>query len=314
MTAHLDHPAFVVRKLLDDRTVELEFRGGVLDPYFESARIEFATGETRPPRATIAKLNARAKPFKRVVARLSRPAPAIEPGVIARWAFRGRGGRPTVHEGRLYAPACDDLAGAAAALSALDVLRRRTSAPPVGVLLTRAEEVGFLGAIAACKLGTIPAGARLLCLENSRSFPESPIGGGPILRVGDKMSVFSTRLTNRLGLLLAEYQSRRPRFKAQRRLMPGGTCEATAFCAYGHEATCLCLPLGNYHNMVDIDGVKAGRRPARVGPEYISVADYHGLVELLVHLVSAIDVGQVPDIKKGMETRLRNNGAVLGVR
>jgi endoglucanase len=96
--------------------------------------------------------------------------------------------------------------------------------------------------------------------------------------------------------------------------MPGGTCEATAFCAYGHEATCLCLPLGNYHNMVDIDGVKAGRRPARVGPEYISVADYHGLVELLVHLVSAIDVGQVPDIKKGMETRLRNNGAVLGVR
>ena len=41
--------------------------------------------------------------------------------------------------------------------------------------------------------------------------------------------------------------------------MPGGACEATAFSAYGYESTCLCLPLGNYHNMHDID-VVAGRR------------------------------------------------------
>ena len=63
--------------------------------------------------------------------------------------------------------------------------------------------------------------------------------------------------------------------------MPGGTCEASTFSAYGYESTCLCLPMGNYHNMVDIDGVLAGARPARVGSEYISVEDFHGLVELL---------------------------------
>ena len=219
-----------------------------------------------------------------------------------------------MYEGRLYAPACDDLAGVAAALSALDVLRRGSVGPPAGVLLTRAEEVGFLGAIAACKLGTIPTGARLVCLENSRSFSESPIGAGPILRVGDKASVFSPGLTNRLGLMLAAYKQRRPRFKAQRRLMPGGTCEATAFAAYGHEATCLCLPLGNYHNMVDIDGVVAGKRPARVGPEIIAIADYHGLVELLFHFGSEIDSARVMDAKDRMDARLRDHGGVLGLR
>src|SRR5688572_15903009 len=35
ITAHLDHPAFVVRSIIDSRTIELEFRGGVNDPYFE---------------------------------------------------------------------------------------------------------------------------------------------------------------------------------------------------------------------------------------------------------------------------------------
>jgi hypothetical protein len=41
--------------------------------------------------------------------------------------------------------------------------------------------------------------------------------------------------------------------------------------------------------MVDIDGVLAGKRPARVGPEHISMADYHGLVELLVHFTTKLD-------------------------
>ncbi|HRP62658.1 MAG TPA: hypothetical protein PK400_05135 [Phycisphaerales bacterium] len=40
ITAHLDHPAFVVRRLIDANTVELEFRGGVHDPYFKRAAID----------------------------------------------------------------------------------------------------------------------------------------------------------------------------------------------------------------------------------------------------------------------------------
>src|SRR5215475_4018256 len=66
--------------------------------------------------------------------------------------------------------------------------------------------------------------------------------------------------------------------------MAGGACEATVFCAYGYEATCLCLPLGNYHNMADLAAVQAGKnngRP-RVAREFISISDFDGLVDLLV--------------------------------
>ena len=308
-TAHMDHPAFVVRRVVDEREVELEFRGGVLDPYFVDAKIEIFDGDGAAHRAAVTRFDPAAKPFKRVVCRLRGPA-SVEPGHLGRWGFNTRGRTPTVTGGRLYAPACDDLAGVAAALSALDVLRRRRGAAHVGVLLTRAEEVGFLGAIAACKKGTVPRRSRLICLENSRSFPESPIDAGPILRVGDKQSVFSPRLTNHLGALMDEYLDKHPGFKAQRKLMPGGTCEATTFTAYGYEATCVCLPLGNYHNMTDIDGVLAGKRPAKVGPEYISLADYHGMVELLVWFAERLDSGG-RSILDRMEDLYRKRGRLV---
>ena len=310
ITAHLDHPAFVVRRCLDERTVELEFRGGVHDPYFKDAVIEIFDGAGMRHRAAVTRLDPHARPFKRVVASLRKPAP-VSRGDVGRWALRGRGAKPTIAGNHLYAPACDDLAGVAAALCTLDVLRTHRGGSRVGVLLTRAEEVGFLGAIAACKSRTVPRQARLICLENSRSYPESPIDAGPILRVGDKLSVFSPALTNRLSLMLTEYQRDNPRFKAQRKLMSGGTCEASTFSAYGYESTCLCLPMGNYHNMVDIDGVLAGARPARTGPEYISMADFHGLVELLVYFTQRLDSPRTRGITDLMEGYYRRHGRIL---
>ena len=112
--------------------------------------------------------------------------------------------------------------------------------------------------IGAARAGFVPKGARLVCLENSRSFPhDSPIGAGPIVRVGDRLSVFTPELTNRIGDLAAAYAKENPAFRFQRKLMPGGACEATAFASFGIASTCVCLPLGNYHNMEDIDGVAA---------------------------------------------------------
>ena len=132
-----------------------------------------------------------------------------------------------------------------------------------------AEEVGFVGAIGAATNGLVPKNARLVCLENSRSFPESPIHDGPIVRVGDRMTVFSPDLTNDISTLMTAHAAATPSFKWQRKLMAGGACEATAFSAFGFQSTCLCLPLGNYHNMQAIDDVVAGQRPAKVGPEFI---------------------------------------------
>src|SRR5436190_10679354 len=182
ITAHLDHPAFVVHSIMGDDVLELEFRGGVHDPYFENASIDVFDARDHPHRATITALDSTAKPFKRVKAWLSTPSNAIAAGDIARWAFENEQPLPRIENGLLYTQACDDLAAVAAALSALDAIRSRKGFEHVGVLLTRAEEIGFIGAIAACKLKSVSKQARLLCLENSRSFAESPIGGGPIVR------------------------------------------------------------------------------------------------------------------------------------
>ena len=311
ITAHLDHPAFVVRPTSDDGTIELEFRGGVNDPYFENAAIEIIDSRDRAHRAKIISLEPAAKPFKRVTARLAKPTSAIQTGDVGRWVFANRSKLPNVKNGLLYTHACDDLAAVAAALSTLDVLRKHKDASHVGVLFTRAEEIGFIGAIAACKHRSVPKRARLICLENSRSFAESPISGGPIVRVGDKMSVFGPSLTNRISMIMMEHQKTHPDFKWQRTLMPGGTCEATTFTTYGYESTCLCLPLGNYHNMTDIDAVAAGKRPAKVGPEYISIEDYHGLIEMLIVCATQLDSAKVPSLHDRMEQLYADHSDLL---
>jgi endoglucanase len=141
----------------------------------------------------------------------------------------------------------------------------------------------------------MPAGSRVLALENSRSFDDSPIGGGPIVRVGDRMSVFSPSLTGAVAKRaeeisggpatpMASQKVTDRSWKWQRKLMAGGACEATVFCGFGYEATCLCLPLGNYHNMTDLAAVQARKNTTkpRVGREFISIADFDGLVDLLV--------------------------------
>jgi len=123
--------------------------------------------------------------------------------------------------------------------------------------------------------------------------------------------VFGPELTNRIGAIMEEHAKKNPSFKWQRRLMPGGTCEATTFSAYGYTSTCLCLPLGNYHNMQDIDGVAKGKRPAKVGPEYISVDDYHGLIEMLIVVASKLDDADVKDLQARMEELLDERRYVL---
>jgi endoglucanase len=308
ITAHLDHPAFVVRRQIDEQHLEMEFRGGVNDKYFVGANVEVFDNEDNGYAGTIQSLKARAKPFKRVVVKLKRPVVGILfKGDVARWRL----GRPVVKNGLLHAPACDDLGGVAAAISALSVIKGMRGLGHVCVLLTLAEEIGLVGAIAAAKHGTIQKSSRLLCLETSRSFPESPIGDGPILRVGDRTSVFAPELTNSIAEIMNMYQAVHKKFKWQRKLMPGGTCESTAFCEFGFLSTCLCLPLGNYHNMHDIDGVIHKKKVAKIAPEIISVDDFHGLVKMLTVICRHLDKRKSSILMRGLETRFRQHEKLL---
>lgn len=287
ITAHMDHPGFVLKDDLGRGRYAYEFRGGVLDAYFVDSRVHLFGEDGR--RAGRVESLERSGRDRHGVIQVARSGPPVRAGDLGRWAFPAA--QLGIRSGRLHAPACDDLAGVAAALTALDRLRNVDGAGHVGVLLTRAEEVGFVGAIAAATDGTIAQDTRLICVEMSRSFAESPIGAGPIVRVGDATSVFSPWLTGVMTAAARDLAARSSGFEFQRKLMAGGSCEATAFSAYGYESTCLCLALGNYHNMGDLSGVEAGTSTALVAPEVISIDDYRGLVKLLVRSVGLVEAG-----------------------
>ncbi|MEM1213336.1 MAG: hypothetical protein AAGI68_13690 [Planctomycetota bacterium] len=295
ITAHLDHPAFVATQLEDDgKTLHTHFRGGVHNEYFVGTQVRHAPSGAV---GTITDLEP-AKPDKRVTILFRKPVTA-HPGDVLTWHLP----QSTIKKNQLHAPACDDLAAVAAALSTFDLLRKDYPAsagghpPDVRLLFTRAEEVGFIGALAAARARSIPRKARLLCLENSKAFPESPLGAGPIVRVGDRTSVFTPHLTDAVARVAAQLAEDDPVFQWQRKLMPGGTCEATAFNAFGYAATCLCLPLANYHNMAPLEVTPASaskptdtvrgsakQKPApqaTIAPESIHLDDYHGLIRLL---------------------------------
>jgi endoglucanase len=290
ITAHLDHPAFVVERIIGPGTLLATFRGGVRECYFREAPVEVismagaegAAGVSAARAAGTVTQHAMKEPFPECLIELHAESEAFMPGDIARWALPA----PRIDGDIFSAPACDDLSAVAAALAVMDRLRGNAEARHVRLLFTRAEEVGFLGAIAACKERTMPIDSRVIALENSRSFAESPIGGGPVVRVGDRLSVFHPGLTGAVGKVAERLADQRgDAFRWQRRLMPGGACEASVFQAYGYEATCVCLPLGNYHNMADLERVQAGDAgaiaAARVAPEFISVSDYLNMIALL---------------------------------
>lgn len=302
-TAHLDHPAFVVTGC-DGKRVTAEFRGGVRDDYFVGSKVRHYLGNSSckaSPPGTIRELRlAEGRGFKTVTVEFKRAVEAL-PGDVMTWDV----GPSQVKGGHLHAPACDDLAAAAAMFAAFgELLKIRSKPPDVRLLCTRAEEVGFIGALAACRSGIIPRGARLIALENSKSFAESPLGGGPIVRVGDRTSTFDPQLTYDVGLVAQALAAEDATFNWQRKLMAGGTCEASAYQALGHTATCVCLPLGNYHNM--------NEDRQTVEREFIHLDDFHGLVQLLIALGRTLDnpATAIP-LTARLDQLFRDHGSLL---
>ena len=308
-TAHMDHPAFVVDRVIGPATLELTFRGGVMDDYFPDARVVLHAADGATLGGVITGRGDQTTPDKSWMCDLDSETDAITVGDFATWELPAAeiveevfpGANPTQESGEvLYTNACDDLAALVAALVALDrIAAKRAAGEAVHdtrVLLTRAEEIGFIGAIGASRDGFMPTGARIIALENSRSFDDSPIGGGPIVRVGDRVSVFSPSLTGAVAkvaeriaggpstVTASQKLSDKPTWRWQRKLMAGGACEASVYCHYGYEATCVCLPLGNYHNMAGLTEAQAGTNTTQpqVGREHIAIRDFDGMVDLLV--------------------------------
>jgi len=290
LAAHMDHPGFRARRCArgrDGYRIDASFLGGVRPEYFAGARARFfAAGADGHVPDDVGNVPARVVSVRpdrrsgelRVV--LSARAP-VPPGAFGTWdlpPFRRDAARPDV----LVTRAADDLAGVTAILALFDAVERIDPQRRVDVrgCFTRAEEVGFVGALAVARSGRLPRDARIVAIEASKALPHAPQGGGPILRVGDRTSIFDDGLTRwiaRVGTALAGPKG--TRFAWQRRLMDGGTCESTAYQLYGYRCAAMCLPLGNYHNMRDGNGAP------RIAAETIRLSDLVGLVRFFEGMV-----------------------------
>ncbi|MBK9118753.1 MAG: hypothetical protein IPM18_04010 [Phycisphaerales bacterium] len=285
--AHTDHPGFVALEMIGHGRVRAVFRGGVRPEYFPGARVRFWDGQEwrrgRIEKLKLKQANRRGWPavVEEAEIRVSGEVPPNAPGM---WDLP----EPVLRGDRVVARGCDDVAGVAALVLLLKQLSRRRAAGEVHVLFTRAEEVGFIGAIAAAKAGTIPRAVPVISVETSSALAGAELGGGPILRVGDRSSIFTPRLTAFCERVAAGLAKQKKDFRVQRKLMDGGTCEAYPFIALGYEATGICVALGNYHNM-DVSRKK-------IGSEYISLRDWQRMVVLFEALVCDPDG---PDAEDG---------------
>jgi len=270
-TAHMDHPGCMADEMVDARTLRAYFRGGVYASFVRGAKVVFFVGDREIP-GVVQELSFdgadRDQVPTAVTVRVNEPVPKGSPGMFDQGAGRIVGKR-------FLSRVCDDLAGAAAALTMLDELHKHPPKSTVAVLLTRAEEEGFIGAIAASQHPTlIKKSDRLVAIECSAMQPYAPQGGGAIIRVGDRTSVFNSSLTYFLTTQAEALAKVDKKFKHQRALMPGGTCEATVYDLYGFLASSICVPLGNYHNM--------DKQKGKIGPEYIDLSDWISMAKLFV--------------------------------
>ncbi len=196
---------------------------------------------------------------------------------------------PAFHiaHGKLHAAAIDDVLGTVVMLATLADISRRKLRTHVWCAFTRAEEVGFHGALALIRSRKIPRNALVVSIEMSKERPWARVGQGPIVRVGDHATIFDASATAFLLHAAKRCREQESTFRAQRCLMDGGSCEATAFVGFGYRAGGLCLPLGNYHNI---------GKNLRPRAEYVSVNDLEQLVKLTVAAATEWRNAEVPNI------------------
>lgn len=276
--AHMDHPGFHGTEWIDAEHLAFKWHGGSPTAHLEGAKVWLSDRDGFCGEGHIEKVE------------LNTSGRAISQGIIkvkdltrtekATDVFGGFSFRKThwLEGDLLYTKAADDLIGVFAILETAIALKKSKKKMPFLGLLTRAEEVGFIGTIAHLELGWYRSAKRPLLavsLETSRTLPGAEIGKGPVVRLGDKKSVFHPGCSH----VFSELANRALAGKHQRRIMDGGTCEGTAATAYGIPTIAISVPLGNYHNQSFEGGPDAAplNGPA---PEFVSISDIEGLCKL----------------------------------
>jgi len=195
-----------------------------------------------------------------------------------------------IRDRQIHSRACDDLLGCAEIICVFRELEEKAANAHCIGLFTRAEEVGFVGAIKLAQAGILPLNLTILSLETSTPRGTAEIGRGPIVRVGDRISSFDGSATARLLSTAQEEE-----IPVQRCLLDGGTCEATAYQLYGYTCAAASLALGNYHNVTP---------EGAIAPEYVAIDDFVGMVRLCVATVLR---GKAHEPQRALRKKLEEN-------
>jgi putative aminopeptidase FrvX len=320
--AHMDHPGFHGTRFRSPTELEVTWHGGSPVAHCEGAGVWVAS--TSSPETTHGtffevKLAPHGKAIESAVVRL--PDSSLHSRFERKPShlFGGFGFRSPIwkQDGCYYTKAADDLVGCYAMLEVASRTARRPSSAaksaPIIALFSRAEEVGFVGTIAHLELGWLKKARRpvvAVSLETSRTLSGAEIGKGPVVRLGDRSGVFDPVGLKVLADLAAKHLPNTPdRTLHQRRIMDGGSCEATAAIAYGLRSIGLSVPLGNYHNQ-GFQGGPDCRGPEGPAPEFVHEDDVKGLL-VLAH---ALMRPGLPWLDPWMSVRARFKKSTIGLR
>jgi endoglucanase len=275
--AHMDHPGFHGQRWLSDRELEVQWFGGSPPEHLDGAPVWLASREGWAAEGFLSQpeMDAKTGRLAKAVVKVANKSQHELAGPKALYgAFRFRAPVWQADE-LLYTKAADDLVGSWV-VAMLGIQHRARNSHFIGVL-TRAEEVGFVGAIGHFELGWLQRARRpvvVVSLETSRTLPGAEMGKGPVVRLGDRATTFDPGALQVLSDLAKKVLP-----KHQRRIMDGGTCEATVAVAYGFPAIGISIPLGNYHNQ-SYEGGPDSRGPMGPAPEFVHIDDIAGMQKL----------------------------------
>lgn len=275
--AHMDHPGFHGLRWKSSRELEVQWFGGTPKKALLGASVWLANQEGWQGKGKIKKavLHPRGTHLKSALLQVEKDGEGKEPqGIFGGFSFRA----PIWEKsGIAYTKAADDLVGCYAILETFKKYKSLRPQRAVG-LLTRAEEVGFVGCIAHIESGLWKKASRpvvAVSLETSRTLPGALIGKGPVVRLGDRASLFTPSAIE----VLIQIAQKKLKDRFQKRIMDGGTCEATVAVAHQIPAIGISIPLGNYHNQ-GFEGGMDCKKKEGPAPEFVSLEDIQGMLKL----------------------------------
>ncbi len=300
--AHLDHPGFVAQEMISPKLVKADFRGGVMASFVMGSRVKFFDAG-REIKAKVIDVTPDADGrADYATLRVSEPVQKDSIGMFD--VGEGR-----ISGSRFHCRVCDDLAGAAAALCMIHDIATKPAKSDVGVLLTRGEEQGFIGALASVMYPKLlKPSDNVISIECSAEQPVAQQGKGVVLRVGDRTSIFNSAFSRFIFNVADGLKNKDKTFQYQRALMPGGTCEATVFDAWGFTSAAICVALVNYHNM--------DKLREKIAAEHVHIDDWTNMIRLFVEIARQFDTfsGNHDALKERLIKRFEANRHLIRMR